>query len=215
MPGASSRDRRRRPTPDRPSAGRGPRRVVAAALAGDRFKDTVARCYAVGRSTVDRWIEAALVEGRLEAKPMQGGPKPTIREESATALRGLVATDHHRTLAADRDRLAAATGVRVHPWTVGRAFTAPRADAPKRRACARPSGTGPRSTRSVRPGVRRPPASAGSSSAFSTRVPRSPTSTAPMVGAPAASGPMAPSRAAAGSASPSWARSGLRESSGP
>jgi transposase len=98
------------------------RRVVAAALEDDRPKGEVARRYRVGRSTVHRWIEAALVEGRLEAKPMRGGPGPTIRGESEAVLRDLVAAEDHLTLAEYRDRLVAATGVRVHPWTVGRTF---------------------------------------------------------------------------------------------
>jgi transposase len=98
------------------------RRVVAAALEEGQPKDEVARRYRVGRSTVYRWVEAALVEGRLAAKPMRGGPGPTIRGASEAALRDLVAAEGHLTLAEYRDRLAAATGVRVHPWTVGRTF---------------------------------------------------------------------------------------------
>jgi transposase len=53
---------------------------------------------------------------------MRGGPKPAIREEAVAALRKLVAADSHLTLAEYRDRLAGETGVRVHPWTLGRAL---------------------------------------------------------------------------------------------
>ena len=67
-------------------------------------------------------VEAALSEGRLEAKPMRGGPRPTIREEALAALRRLVNDTNHLTLSEYRDRLADETGVRVHSWTVGRAL---------------------------------------------------------------------------------------------
>ena len=54
---------------------------------------------------------------------MHGGPPPASRGESETALQRLVGADHHLTLAAEyRDRLAAAVGVRVHPWSLGRAL---------------------------------------------------------------------------------------------
>jgi transposase len=108
MPRAYSRDLRRR--------------VVAAVLEEGQSKEAVARRYEVGRSTVYRWLEAALVEGRLEAKPMRGGPRPTIRDGGEAALKRLVAAEGHLSLAEYRDRLAEETGVRVHPWTVGRAF---------------------------------------------------------------------------------------------
>jgi transposase len=98
------------------------RRVVAAALEGQP-KEVVARSYRVGRSTVYRWVAAALVEGRLEAKPARGGgPGPAIRGEGEAALKRLVAADNQLSLAEYRDRMERETGVRVHPWTVGRAF---------------------------------------------------------------------------------------------
>lgn len=97
-------------------------RVVAAAREGNQSRDAVARCFAVGRSTVYRWLAAARDEGRLTAKPMRGGPKPKIRDEGATTLGCLVEAEHHLTLAEYRDRLTEASGVRVHAWTVGRAL---------------------------------------------------------------------------------------------
>ena len=108
MPRAYSRDLRQR--------------VVAAASEGGQPKEAVARRYRVGRSTVYRWVEAAPVEGRFGAKPMRGGPGPTIRDEGEAALKRLVAADNHLTLAEYRERLERETGVRVHPWTVGRTF---------------------------------------------------------------------------------------------
>src|SRR3954454_6404039 len=79
-----------------------------------------ARRFAVGRSTAYRWATAARAEGRRAAKRMGGGPKPRIAGEVEAALLGLLAEADHLTLAECRDRLAARTGVRVHPWTVGR-----------------------------------------------------------------------------------------------
>lgn len=98
------------------------RRRVVAAVEGGQSREAVARRFAVGRSSVYRWVETARGEGRLEAKPMQGGPKPVIREDAEAALRRLVLASNHLTLAEYRDRLADETGVRVHPWTLGRAM---------------------------------------------------------------------------------------------
>src|SRR4029453_13619839 len=99
-------------------------RVLAAVEAGES-PDAAARRFAVGRSTAYRWVAAARDEGRREAKRTGGGPAPAIRGEAAAALRRMLAgNDNHLTLAECRDRLAAETGVRVHPWTVGRALRA-------------------------------------------------------------------------------------------
>lgn len=98
------------------------RRVVAAVVNGGEPAAAVGRRFVVGRSTVYRWIAAARTEGRLEAKPVHGGPRPAIRDESEIVLRRLVETDNHLTLAECRDRLAEAAQVRVHPWTLGRAL---------------------------------------------------------------------------------------------
>ena len=73
----------------------------------------------VGRSSVYRWVETAETEGRLEARPMWGGPRPMIRDETEAALKDMVKSADHLTLAEYRDRLADKTQVRVHPWTVG------------------------------------------------------------------------------------------------
>ena len=97
-------------------------RVLAAVEAGES-PDAAARRFAVGRSTAYRWVAAARDEGRRAAKPMGGGPPPAIRGEAEAALRRMLSGgDNHLTLAECRDRLAAEAGVRVHPWTVGRAL---------------------------------------------------------------------------------------------
>jgi len=96
-------------------------RVLAAVEAG-ATPEAAARRYAVGRSTAYRWATAARTEGRRAPKRMGGGPKPRISGEVETALLGLLKEANHLTLAECRDRLAGRTGVRVHPWTVGRAL---------------------------------------------------------------------------------------------
>jgi transposase len=53
---------------------------------------------------------------------MRGGPRPMIRDETEAALKDMVKSDNHLTLAEYRDRLADRTEIRVHPWTVGRAL---------------------------------------------------------------------------------------------
>jgi transposase len=96
-------------------------RVLAAVEAGES-PDAAARRFAVGRSTAYRWITAARDEGRREAKPMGGGPEPAITGAAEAALRRMLERENHLTLAQCRDRLAERTGVRVHPWTGGRAL---------------------------------------------------------------------------------------------
>ena len=93
-------------------------RVLVAVEAGEPV-DAAAERFLVGRSSVDRWM-AAVREGRRSPKPMGGGPKPIIRDEIEVALRRLLAANNHLTLEEYRDRLAAETGVRVDPWTIGR-----------------------------------------------------------------------------------------------
>src|SRR4051812_3799214 len=96
-------------------------RVLATVEAG-ATPGAAARRFAVGRSTAYRWAAEARTEGRRAAKRVGGGPKPRITGEVEAALLGLLRGANHLTLAECRDRLAAATGVRVHPWTVGRAL---------------------------------------------------------------------------------------------
>jgi transposase len=105
------------------------RRGVAAVLDGGQARHAVARRFAVGRSSVHRWVAVARGEGRREAKPVgrrcrsTGGPRPTIRDAGEVALRRWVEAGNHLTLAEYRDRLAEATQVRGHPWTLGRALS--------------------------------------------------------------------------------------------
>ena len=96
-------------------------RVLLAVEAGEPA-DGVAERFLVGRSSVYRWIAAARNEGRRAPKPMGGGPKPIIRDEIEAMLCRLLTENNHLTLAECRDRLAVETGVRVNPWTIGRAL---------------------------------------------------------------------------------------------
>src|SRR5919202_945463 len=96
-------------------------RVLVAVEAGEPA-DAVAEQFMIGRSSVSRWMAAACDEGRRAAKPMGRGPKPIIRDETEVALWRLLEADNHLTVEQGRERLAAETGVRVHPWTVGRAL---------------------------------------------------------------------------------------------
>ena len=60
----------------------------------------------------------------VSPKPMGGGPKPLIRDAIEATLCRLLAENNHLTLVECRDQLAAETGVRVNPWTIGRVAAA-------------------------------------------------------------------------------------------
>ena len=107
MPGAYSTDLRER--------------VLVAVEAGEPA-DAVAEEFMVGRSSVYRWVTAARDEGRRVPKRLGGGPKPIIRDETEAALCRLLEANNHLTLMECRDQLAAETGVRDNPWTIGRAL---------------------------------------------------------------------------------------------
>ena len=96
-------------------------RVLVAVEAGEPA-DAVAEEFMVGRSSVYRWVTAARDEGRRVPKRLGGGPKPIIRDETEAALCRLLEANNHLTLMECRDQLAAETGVRVNPWTIGRAL---------------------------------------------------------------------------------------------
>jgi transposase len=96
-------------------------RVLVAVEAGEPA-DVVAERFLVGRSSVYCWIAAARDEGRRAAKRLGGGPKPIIRDEIEAVLRRLLEENNHLRLEECRDRLAEESGVRVAPWTIGRAL---------------------------------------------------------------------------------------------
>jgi transposase len=84
--------------------------------------DAVAARFMVGRATVYRWMTAARDEGRRAPRPARGGSEPVIRDSVEATLVHMVKESNHLTLSECRDRLAAETGVRVHPCTVSRAL---------------------------------------------------------------------------------------------
>jgi transposase len=96
-------------------------RALAAVGVGES-PEAAARRFAVGRPTAYRWVAAARDEGRREAEPMGGGPEPAVTGKAEVALRRMLDGTNHPTLTECRDRLAERTGVRVRPWTVGRAL---------------------------------------------------------------------------------------------
>jgi transposase len=83
---------------------------------------SVAQRFRIGRSSVYLWLKQRREEGRDRPKKMDGGPQRVIRDAVEAALKRLVESDNHLTLAQYRGKLAQETGVCVHPWTVGRAL---------------------------------------------------------------------------------------------
>src|SRR5689334_1674931 len=98
----------------------GPARAGPGGVGGGR--DARGGGAAVRGRPLDRWAREARTEGRRAAKPMGGRRTSKIAGEVEAALLGLLGETNHLTLAECRDRLAERTGVRVHPWTVGRAL---------------------------------------------------------------------------------------------
>jgi transposase len=96
-------------------------RALEACDEGER-PDSVAKRFRVGRASVYLWLKQRREEGRECSKKMGGGPRPVIRDAVEAALKRLVESDNHLTLAQYQDQLADETGIRVHPWTVGRAL---------------------------------------------------------------------------------------------
>jgi len=83
---------------------------------------SVARRFAVGRSTVQDWARALRQDGRRVAGKMGGHRKPVIVGEAEAALRGMLEGTNYLTLAQCRDRLAEEARVSVHLSTVHRAL---------------------------------------------------------------------------------------------
>jgi transposase len=102
----------------------------------------VAQRFRIGRSSVYLWLKQRREEGRDRPKKMGGGPLPVIRDAVEAALKGLVESDNHLTLAQYRDQLAQAVGIFVHPWTVGRALRRLRLTRKKEDPARRRTGRG-------------------------------------------------------------------------
>ena len=129
-------------------------RALAACDAGER-PSAVARRFQVARATVYLWLKQRRDEGRTEAERPGGGSRPVIRDRVAEALGRLAADRNDLTLSEYADALEAETGVRAAPSMLCRAFQ--RLNLPrKKRPCAPPSGTRPRSSGRGRRGATRP-----------------------------------------------------------
>src|SRR3954453_23282479 len=96
-------------------------RVLMAVEAGEAPEE-VAERFMEGRAPGYPWGGPAREEGRPPPNPRNGGPKPIIRDDVEAALLRILEGSNHLTLEECRDRLGAATGVWVDPWTVGRAL---------------------------------------------------------------------------------------------
>jgi transposase len=116
-------------------------RALEACDGGER-PGRVAQRFRIGRSSVYLWLKQRREEGRDRPKKMGGGPQRVIRDAVDGALRCLVESDNHLTLAQYRDKLAQETGVYVHPWTVGRALRRLRLTHKKEDAARRRAGPG-------------------------------------------------------------------------
>ena len=112
------------------------------------------------------------IEGRLEAGPMRGGPQTHDKESYRGRAQALGQRHQPPDLARVPDRSANKTGVRVHPWTVGRALRRLGLTRKKSGPCGRSSRTRPRSRRSAASGLRRSRASPWNASSSSTSAAR-------------------------------------------
>src|SRR5256885_3830748 len=95
-------------------------RVVTAATDGQSHHD-VARRFAVGRSTVDRWVARHVTEGTVAPKPSPGRPR-AIGPADEPALLAQVETWPDATLAEHCKRWATMHGVQVSVPTMCRAI---------------------------------------------------------------------------------------------
>jgi transposase len=94
------------------------RRALRACEHGRLSRARIAALFGVGETTLYRWQQVALREGRREAKPPRGGPAPRLDAAALAALRTLVAEANALTLAEYVDRLGERTGTRVSVSTL-------------------------------------------------------------------------------------------------
>lgn len=97
------------------------RERIVRAVAGGMSKAEAARVYAVGLSTVKRYVKQQAEQGHLRAKPPPGRAREIGASDEA-ALRAQVAARPDATLDEHRRRWAAAGGAAVSRATMGRAL---------------------------------------------------------------------------------------------
>jgi transposase len=88
-------------------------RILVTVEAGESPEAVAAR---FGCASVYRWAAAAREEGRHAPKPMIGGPKPAIHDETEAVLRRLLEENNHLTLVECRDHLEIGRTLRLD-WT--------------------------------------------------------------------------------------------------
>ena len=93
-------------------------RIVRAVTSG-MSKAEAARVYAVGLSTVKRYVQQQAAQGHLRAKPLPGRAR-TLGADAEVALRAQVAAHPDATLDEHRQRWAAAGGATVSRATMSR-----------------------------------------------------------------------------------------------
>ena len=95
-------------------------RVLRECEKGTVPRAEIAARFSISESTLYNWLKQARHEGRRAPKPSAGGRKVRIDEHHLDALRRLVCTVEHGTLAEYVERFAALTGLRVSISTMHR-----------------------------------------------------------------------------------------------
>ena len=100
------------------------RRVLAAALRGDRTIPEVAELFGVSMAFVNKMLRLHRAGDDLAPRPHGGGHVPRLHERHHRLLRSAVAADNDATLGELREHLAAKSRVEVSDSTVSRALKA-------------------------------------------------------------------------------------------
>ena len=100
------------------------RRVLSAALRGDRTIPEVAELFGVSLTFVNKMLRLHRAGGDLTPRPHGGGHAPRLGARHHRLLRSAVAADNDATLGELREHLAARARVEVSNSTVSRALKA-------------------------------------------------------------------------------------------
>jgi transposase len=99
------------------------RRVLSAALRGDRTLPEVAELFGVSLTFVNKMLRLHRAGEDLAPRPHGGGHIPRLGARHHRLLRAAVAANNDATLGELRERLAARAGVAVSEATVSRALS--------------------------------------------------------------------------------------------
>ena len=173
-------------------------RALRACAQAGLSRASVAVLFGVGRSTLYRWQEAWQRERRRQARPHAGGPAPRLDQAALDTLKDSRGRAQRPDAGRVRARARQACRGEGEP-----AYRVPRAQeagpAAKKRACARPSRTGPTSPRHGTSGGPSWPRWIPSASSFSMRAASILGWSGPTLVLPPAGGPWARCRGATGS----------------